>query len=452
MLRYLVLLIGLALAGPMALPGARAETVPPAAEPGAAQGTPAPSPDGQTIYADARPKLLQIRTLVAASGRQSSIGSGFLVGADGLAVTNYHVVSEYALDPGTYRLEYRTPDDTQGKVELLALDLANDLALVRIDRHDQPFLRFDAAAVAGTLPKGERLYSMGVPLDLGFAIVEGTYNGPVARSYSERIHFSGALNPGMSGGPAVTERGEVAGINVAKQLGGELVSFLVPARFAASLLDRSRDAKPPGAAELKAEIGRQLTRWQAGLYRSFADQGFHTERLGPYDVPESAAPWFTCWGRTNVDSVPKPRATVDATSCESDTGLFVADDLNTGVIRIYNSFVKSVDLNDFQFSAFLTREARGSWLGQSNKRWHTRQRCQEGFLATGPGNTRPVLRTVWCALAYREFAGLYDVSVTAVSEDRGDEAVVSRLSLQGIAYDSAVVLAKRFLEAVRWTK
>ena len=115
----------------------------------------------------------------------------------------------------------------------MAIDVANDLALVRVDHHDQPFFEFDERAVHGELPKGERLYSMGNPLDLGFTIVEGTYNGLVDRSYNERVHFSGALNPGMSGGPTVTAEGLVVGINVAKRMGGELVSFLVPARFAA---------------------------------------------------------------------------------------------------------------------------------------------------------------------------------------------------------------------------
>jgi serine protease Do len=162
------------------------------------------------IYAAAPSRLLQIRTLVAGAGSQSSIGSGFLVAANGLAITNYHVVSRVALEPKTYRLEYMAADGSRGDVKLLAIDLPNDLAVVRLDKRDSPFFAFDEAAMARGLPKGERLYSMGNPLDLGFTINEGTYNGLVERSFNERIHFTGALNPGMSGGPTVLRRGVAA--------------------------------------------------------------------------------------------------------------------------------------------------------------------------------------------------------------------------------------------------
>src|SRR5437870_4073940 len=65
------------------------------------------------IYAAAPPRLLQIRTLVADAGQQASIGSGFLVSADGLAITNYHVVSQVVLEPKTYRLEYAAADGSR---------------------------------------------------------------------------------------------------------------------------------------------------------------------------------------------------------------------------------------------------------------------------------------------------------------------------------------------------
>jgi serine protease Do len=410
------------------------------------------SSSAEQLYVAARPKLLQIRTLLAATGRQSSIGSGFLAGEDGLAITNYHVVSQAALEPDTYRLEYVAGDGHRGALKLLAIDLPNDLALVRLDQSGTAFFALGDRATAGELPKGERLYSMGDPLDLGFTIVEGTYNGQVERSYNERIHFTGALNPGMSGGPTVTGDGRVAGINVAKQQGGELVSFLVPARFAAALLARARGAEPLEPAAFRAEIGRQLALWQARLYQSFAERGFRAVGFGPYQAAESTAPWFTCWSQTNAGQVPKPRASVDVTNCNSDTQLFVAGDLTTGLIHIGHSFVRAVDLNQFQFAAFLTQQAQSPWLGGFGRKWLTQRRCHEDFVVATPEGEHPAIRAVWCARAYREFAGLYDVSVTAVTEDRGSEALVSRLTLQAIDYDDAVKLTRLFLEDMQWTR
>jgi serine protease Do len=65
---------------------------------------------------------------------------------------------------------------------------------------------------------------------------------------------------------------------------------------------------------------------------------------------------------------------------------------------------------------------------------------------------RPPLRVVWCAQAYREFEGLYDVALIAVTQDQGSAALVSRLSLQAVGYDDAVALGKRFLQSVQTSK
>ena len=164
----------------------------------AAHAAPDASSGAEGIYAAAAPRLLQIRTLVADADRQASIGSGFLVSSDGLAITNYHVVSQAALEPKTYRLEYAAADGSRGGVTLLGIDLPNDLAIIRLDKSDRqsaPFFTFDETAIGRGLPKGERLYSMGNPLDLGFTVNEGTYNGLVGRSYNERIHLPGHSTP-----------------------------------------------------------------------------------------------------------------------------------------------------------------------------------------------------------------------------------------------------------------
>jgi serine protease Do len=417
----------------------------------AALAAPGPASVAEGIYASAPPRLLQIRTLVADAGRQISIGSGFLVSADGLAITNYHVVSQVALEPKTYRLEYVAADGSHGDVSLLGVDLPNDLAIVRLDKHDAPFFTFDKTAMEGGLPKGERLYSMGNPLDLGFTIIEGTYNGLVEHSYSDRVHFSGALNPGMSGGPTVNGEGLVVGINVATRRGGQLVSFLVPARFAAALLQSAREHET--APDLRAEIARQLTAWGAALYKSLGEEGFRSTVLGPYRTPETIAPWFNCWANTNAGATPKPRANINSTNCSSDTGLYVASDLNTGAIQINHSYVKTVDLNQFQFATYLTQLSQPRLVGGGPfRKWYTPERCHEDFVSAAPAQDHPPLRVIWCAQAYREFEGLYDVALIAVTQDHSSEALVSRLSLQAVGYDDAIALGRRFLEAVQITK
>src|SRR5262245_20763654 len=86
-MRVLVVALLAALGAPVAL-----------AQPAPASGTPQQlSSAAAGVYAAARSRLLQIRTLLVSAGRQSSIGSGFLVSASGLAITNYHVVAQYAL-------------------------------------------------------------------------------------------------------------------------------------------------------------------------------------------------------------------------------------------------------------------------------------------------------------------------------------------------------------------
>jgi hypothetical protein len=147
------------------------------------------------------------------------------------------------------------------------------------------------------------------------------------------------------------------------------------------------------------------------------------------------------------------RHPVNSTNCRSDTILFVASDLNTGLIQLSHSYVRTVDLNQFQFAAFLTQQSQPRLVGGGPfRKWYTPQRCHEDFVVAAASQGHPPLRVVWCAQAYREFAGLYDVALTAVTEDHGSEALVSRLSLQAVDYDTAIALGKHFLEAVQAAK
>ena len=63
---------------------------------------------GQRVYEQARMRLVQVRTLLRAQDSQSSVGSGFLVSDQGHLITNYHVVSQFAMQPQRHRLVYAT--------------------------------------------------------------------------------------------------------------------------------------------------------------------------------------------------------------------------------------------------------------------------------------------------------------------------------------------------------
>ena len=409
------------------------------------------SASAEAIYRDAKPRLLQIRTLLNTASQKSSTGSGFLVSVDGLAITNYHVVSQHALEPQTYRMEYVSADGTRGKLKLLAFDVINDVALVQLDRGGWSHFEFDQRALSGNLPRGEKLFSLGNPLDIGFAVMEGNYSGLVERSYGERIHLSGPMNPGMSGGPTLAGSSRIAGVNVAKAVFAEQVSFLVPAKYAAALITRPRLAEPLTGKSTRAEIARQLTEWQSDLYAALEGKGFRPTPNGPYLVPESAAEWFTCGARTNADAKPAPRARSDSSSCSMQNWLFIAGDLFTGNVRISRNHFKALDLNSFQFANFVSQSARLSGE-ESNAKRFTAPACHEDVVVAGETDAKvnhPRLRVMWCASAYRDLEGLYNVSVMAVTQDRNDEAVAMTLSMSGTTYENAARFARRFLAELK---
>ena len=117
---------------------------------------PPPSSAAQNLYSSAKADLLQIRMLLKNGRSQSTVGSGFMVGTSNLVLTNYHVVSQMALDPDVYTAEYVDTDGKRGPVELLAVDVLHDLAVVRVNRNGTGF--FNIPDKLGKLTQGQYLY------------------------------------------------------------------------------------------------------------------------------------------------------------------------------------------------------------------------------------------------------------------------------------------------------
>ena len=131
-------------------------------------------------------QIYQIRDVARSAAAKSSIGSGFQVSADGLIVTNYHVVAGYVNAPANRRLEYLDQQGNSGALELLDFDVINDLALLR---HPAPTPKHFSLATA-PLTKGALIYALGNPHDLGITLVFGANNGMVEHSYDCLLYTS----------------------------------------------------------------------------------------------------------------------------------------------------------------------------------------------------------------------------------------------------------------------
>ncbi len=422
-----------ALAAPPATPPLPA---PAPAEEGA---LPPPSSAAQKLYSAAKKDLLQVRSLLKSGRTQSSVGSGFLVGTSNLVLTNYHVVSQFALDPDTYTGEWVDTAGQRGNIELLAVDVLHDLAVVRVNRYGGGF--FNLPDQPAPLTQGQYLYSLGNPLDLGFAISEGAFNGVITRSFYEQLMFTGPINSGMSGGPSITVNGEVAGVNVSKRLDGELVSFLVPARYARELLRQiTPRSKPP--KDFTGIVAGQLLAHQKAMVDQLLATPLALKAMGPYQVPVRETEQMRCWGRSN-QKADKP-FTVDITNCAMESAIFVSGALQTGQIGIRHQFMRSTEMGSLRFAQLASASFKNEAFGSYKDSRLTGPACTEQFVK----NQSLPLRAVLCVRAYRKFEGLYDFSLLTSSTDEGLMNLQSRMDARGVSYENGMRTARAFLEAL----
>jgi S1-C subfamily serine protease len=421
-------------------------TTPPAPLPGETDETaalPPPSTAAQDLYSAAKSDLLQIRMLLKNGRSQSSVGSGFLVGTSRLVLTNYHVVSQMALDPDVYIGEYVDTDGKTGPVELLAVDVLHDLAVVRVNREGTGFFQVPDHPVR--LTQGQYLYSLGNPLDLGFAISEGAYNGVVTRSFYDQLIFTGPINSGMSGGPSVTASGTVAGINVSKRRDGESVSFLVPVRFAQELL-RKVAAQPHPPKDFNPLIAQQLLAHQREMIDRLLAEPLSIKTMGPYHVPVRESQQLRCWGRTNFRL--EAEFSGDSVSCAMEVAVYVSDSQQTGHVSMSHLYLRSAGMHPLQFAALASAPVRVDRIGASRDVRLTRPSCTEQFVHTA---SLP-LRAVTCVRAYRKFAGLYNFTLLTASTDDGQASLQSRLDLAGVSYENGMRATRAFLSSLGRTQ
>lgn len=167
-----------------------------------------------------------------ATQQEQDIGSGFIVSADGLVVTNKHVVSA----PGKYKVI--THDGKKYDVVLIYRDPLNDIAVVKInatglkpvEMGDSSKTKVGQLVVAVGTPLGEFRGSVtkGIISGIGRGITTGSPFQGFAEELDDVIQTDAAINPGNSGGPLVDSSARVIGVNTAVASGAENIGFALP--------------------------------------------------------------------------------------------------------------------------------------------------------------------------------------------------------------------------------
>lgn len=396
----------------------------------------------QNLFGQHRTALYQIKIIELESGNKSSIGSGFQIDALGNVVTNYHVVSEYVYNPDKFRIEYLAHDGTGGQLQLIDVDVVNDLALVRKVKLSE---QESAFPIAQSLPlQGSAIYSLGNPHDLGMIVVPGTFNGLKKSSFYQRIHFTGSINPGMSGGPVVNELGEVMGVNVATA--GNQIGFLIPLEKIQGLL-KSQDAQALKNDQLKPRIQEQLLANQNKLFSLLNNHSWETSELGEAIIPSKITNFISCWGGSNTSDKEALYLSVE-NRCQLDEQIYLHKGLRTGGLEVEFEWLDGESLGEHRFYNFYSQSITGAGAGNiASKTDVTNFRCQQDKVTNIHGVTN---KTLLCLRAYKEFDQLYDVLFVAATLDHAHQGLISHYTLSGVSKESTLVFTHKFMDSIEW--
>ncbi len=185
---------------------------------------------------------------------QQGIGTGFLIEADGLIITNNHVVCSEGVDYAVVTKDKKTYD-----VKKIDLDPSNDIAILRIEAKNLPFLELGNSdpevlkagqkviAIGNALGQFQNSVTVGVVSGLGRGITAGNTgcaNQQGRETLQNVIQTDAALNPGNSGGPLLDLSGRVIGVNFAISGSGENLGFVIPINRVKDIIDQyKKDGK-----------------------------------------------------------------------------------------------------------------------------------------------------------------------------------------------------------------
>ncbi|WP_321325639.1 Do family serine endopeptidase [uncultured Parasphingorhabdus sp.] len=178
-----------------------------------------------------------------------SLGSGFIISADGYVVTNNHVVAPGNRNATIESITVIMPDRTEYEAELIGRDAASDIAVLKIKASKPlPFVKFGDSTSARV---GDWVIAIGNPFGLGGTVTTGILsaihrNTGQGGAYDRFLQTDASINRGNSGGPMFDLNGNVIGINnaIISPTGGNVgIGFAIPAEVAAPIVETLKDGK-----------------------------------------------------------------------------------------------------------------------------------------------------------------------------------------------------------------
>jgi serine protease Do len=215
-------------------------------------------------------------------GVQHAQGSGFLISADGLVLTNAHVVD------GAKEVTVKLSDHREYKAKVLGADKSSDIAVLKIDAHGLPAVTLGDSDKLGV---GDYVLAIGEPFGLEETATAGIVSAK-GRSlpgdgYVPFIQTDAAVNPGNSGGPLFDAAGFVVGINaqIYSNSGGfQGVSFAIPINLAVQVKDQIVKTGKVAHSRLGVEV-QTLNQTLADSFKLKTPNGALVAKV----VPDSAA-------------------------------------------------------------------------------------------------------------------------------------------------------------------
>ncbi len=197
---------------------------------------------GEEIYQLAKPAVVSILALDS-QFKSLGTGTGFFVSADGLLVTNHHVIDDATI------LVIKFHDGTSQFVNsALVLNEQWDLAVLRVDGASGSYLNIRDEPLPSP---GARVFALGHPLDLEYTFTEGIVSAirddPLHKTAV--IQTSAPISPGNSGGPLLDEYGEVVGVNTFVRTDGQNINFAIAVPAINYVIANARTSRPRPLAQ-----------------------------------------------------------------------------------------------------------------------------------------------------------------------------------------------------------